>query len=157
MKDENTKNVRRKGVYLVVVDGSHEFTSSVDAAASFANAEGGYVALLNVIEPMPVQNWQNIEDRVRAEMREHAEEMIWNAAGQVVEANGNMPMVFIEEGDNSDIIIKTIEENNNIVALVLASSATTSKPGPLVSYFSGKGLARLPVPLIIIPGHLGDK
>lgn len=157
MKDENTKNIRRKGVYLVVVDGSHEFIASVDAAAGFANAEGGYVALLNVIEPMPVQNWQNIEDRVRAEMREHAEEMIWNAAGQVVESNGSMPMVFIEEGDNSDIIIKTIEENKNIVALVLASSATTSKPGPLVSYFSGKGLARLPVPLIIIPGHLGDK
>ena len=157
MKEQNTKNGSRKGVYLVVVDDSNEFATSVDSAAGFANAENGYVALLNVIEPMLVQNWQNIEDRVRVEMREHAEEVIWNAAGHVVEANGNIPMVFIEEGERSDIIIKTIEENKNIVALVLASSSTSSKPGPLVSYFSGKGLAHLSVPLIIIPGHLGEQ
>ena len=147
-------NKKRKGIFLVAVDESEEFLAAVNYATKFANAENGYVALLNVIEPLHVQNWKNIEDRVRSEMRAHAEQVIWNAAGCVFEKTGKIPMVCIEEGDKSDLIIKTINENENIVALVLASHSATSIPGPLVSYFSGKGLSRLPVPLIIVPGHL---
>ncbi len=148
-----TKN-GRKGVFLVAFDESEEFLAAVNYASKFANAENGYVALLNVIEPLYVQNWKNIEDRVRNEMRMQAEQVIWNASGCIIEKTGKIPMVCIEEGDKSDIIVKTINENKNIVALVLASSNTSSNPGPLVSYFSGKGLSRLSVPLLIVPGHL---
>ena len=152
MNDEIIK--KRNGVFLVVVDTTHEFTTAVDYASQFANAEEGYVALLNVIEHMPVSGWQGIEERVRKETRAQAEEMIWNAAGRVLENTQNIPMVCIEEGDRSDHVIKTIESNKNIVALVLASASGASNPGPLVTYFSGKGLSRLPVPLMIVPGHL---
>ncbi len=144
---------KRKGVFLVIVDMTEEFLVAVDYASQFANAEDGYVALLNVIEHSYVQNWKNVEDRVRSEMRGQAEQATWDAAGRVMENTHKMPMICIEEGDRVDLIIKTIEENNNIAALVLAS-ANASKPGPLITYFSGKGLSRLPIPLMIIPGHL---
>lgn len=144
---------KRKGVFLVIVDMTEEFLVAVDYASQFANAEDGYVALLNVIEYSYVQNWKNVEDRVRSEMRGQAEQATWDAAGRVMENTHKMPMICIEEGDRVDLIIKTIEENNNIAALVLAS-ANSSKPGPLITYFSGKGLSRLPIPLMIIPGHL---
>ncbi len=153
MSDEAV-NKKRKGVFLIAVDESEEFLSAVNCAIKFAKAENGYVALLNVIEPMHLQNWKNVEDRVRKEMRMQAEQVIWDAAGCIIDKTGKIPMVCIEEGDKSDLILKTINENENIVALVLASSNTSSNPGPLVSYFSGKGLSRLPVPLMIVPGHL---
>ncbi len=146
-------NIDQKGVFLVAVDETEEFTVAIEYAIRFAKAQGGYVALLNVIEQSFVQNWKNIEDRVRREMRAHAEQMIWDAAGIVVEKTGKIPMICIEEGDATDVIVKIIEDNKNIVSLVLASSNSAS-PGPLVTYFSGKGLSRLPVPLIIIPGNL---
>ncbi|MGH1377228.1 MAG: universal stress protein [Alphaproteobacteria bacterium] len=152
MSDDIAKE-KRKGVFLVIVDTTEEFLVSVDYASQFANAEDGYVALLNVIERTYVQNWQNVEDRVRSEMRGQAEQSTWDAAGRVMENTGKIPMICIEEGDRVELIIKTIEENSNIVALVLAS-ANSSKPGPLITYFSGKGLGRLPIPLLVVPGHL---
>lgn len=152
MSDKMVKE-KRKGVFLVIVDTTEEFLVSVDYASQFANAEDGYVALLNVIEHSFVQNWQNVEDRVRSEMRGQAEQSTWDAAGRVIENTKKIPMICIKEGDRVDLIIKTIEENNNIVALVLAS-ADSSKAGPLITYFSGKGLYRLPIPLLIVPGHL---
>ncbi len=152
--EEIEKAGKRKGVFLVIVDESEEFLTAVEYATQFANAEHGYVALLNIIEDMHVQNWQNIEDKIRAELRSHAEQMIWDAAGKVIENTGKIPMVCVEEGDKSEIILQTIENNKNIVTLVLASSYGSSNPGPLVTYFSGKGLSRLSVPLMIVPGGL---
>lgn len=148
------KSKLRKGVFLVVVDESDEFMIAVDYASQFANAEEGYVALLNVVERRPVENWANIEDKIRKDMRNRAEQMIWDAAGRVIENTGEIPMVCIEEGDRADIILRTIEEHKNIVALVLASDPQSSNPGPLVTYFSGKGISKLSVPLMIVPGHL---
>ncbi len=152
--DKKFIDEKRKGVFLVAVDETEEFATAIDYAAQFANAEHGYVALLNVIEQSYVQNWKNVEDRVRSEMRGQAEQMVWDAAGRVIDKTGKIPMVCIEEGDVSDLIIKIINDNKNIVALVLASSRSSSSPGPLVTYFSDKGLSRLPVPLMIIPAHL---
>ncbi len=151
-EEENVK--KRKGVFLVLVDSTQESNTAVDYASEFANAEDGYVALLNVIEHTPVSGWQDIEARVRKETRSQAEQMIWHAAGRVIENTRKIPIVCIEEGDRSDNIVKMLEDNKNIVALVLASAAGSSNPGPLITYFSGKGISRLPVPLMIVPGHL---
>lgn len=152
---ENKKTLKRHGnVFLVVVDGTQEFLSAIDYASVFANAEKGYVALLNVMEQVHVENWKNVEERVKRDMRAQAEQMVWDAAGRVFSNTGATPMVCIEEGDCADIILRTIESNNNISALVLAAAPHSTNPGPLVSYFSGKGLSRLSVPLMVIPGHL---
>lgn len=152
--NKDRKILNRHGVFLVIVDGTEEYLTAIDHASQFANAEKGYVGLLNVIEQAHVSNWKNVEERMKQEMRNQAEQTIWDAAGRVIENTGAIPIVCIEEGDRSDIILKTLKDNPNIVALVLASSASSSNPGPLVTYFSGKGLSRLPVPLMIVSGHL---
>lgn len=154
MTQDTMKKKSRKGVYLVVVDATQELTAAIDYASNFANAEGGYVALLYVMDYKPVSGWQTIEKQVKGEMRAQAEQMIWKAAGRIQELTQTTPMVCIADGDRSDLIVKTIEENSNIVSLVLASASGSSNPGPLVTYFSGKGLSRLPVPLMVVPGHL---
>lgn len=145
---------KKGGVFLVIVDESQELETAIDYASQFAKAQNGYVALLNVIEKSFVQNWKNVEDKIRKDTRITAEQMIWDASGRVFENTGTTPMVCIEEGSPSDLIVETIEKNKNIMALVLASSAYASNPGPLVTYFSGKGLSRLKVPLMIIPSNL---
>ncbi len=150
--------IEKKGVFLVVVDSTEECAKAIDYACYYANAQNGYVALLNVIaDQSAVMNWRDIEKRIRKEAREQAEQMIWESAGRVLQNTGKIPIACIEEGsDRSDIIVDMIEQNENIVGLVLASAANSSKPGPLVDYFSGKGMARLPVPLLIVPGHLSE-
>jgi len=153
MKDKQALE-KRRGVYLVVVDSTEELSVAIDYAANFSNAEGGYIALLNVMEDVGISNFKDIEDRIRAEQRAQSEQMLWDAAGRVIEKTGRTPMTIIEQGDCSAIIVDMIENHKNIVALVLASNASSSSPGTLVSYFSGKGLSRLPVPLLIVPGHL---
>ncbi len=144
----------RKGVYGVVVDQTEEYMTVVDYASDFANAEGGYVALLYVIEQDFFSNWKNVEETVRREMRAEAERCIWEAAGRVKDKTGTLPMIFIEEGDHSDKIVDVLADNRNMVSLLLAASPNSSKPGPLITYFSGKGVSRLPAPLMVIPGHL---
>ncbi len=145
---------KKGGVFLVVVDGTEESMTAIDYASQFANAQQGYVALLNVIEHTYVQNWKNIEDKIQNDLRAQAEQMIWDAAGRVFENTRAIPMISIENGSPGDMIVKTVEENKNIVSLVLASASNSSNPGPMVSYFSGKGLSRLHVPLMVIPGNL---
>jgi hypothetical protein len=80
--------------------------------------------------------------------------MIWDSAKRVMERMGKIPMVCIEEGDRVDMILKTIADNPNISALVLGAATSAKNPGPLVTYFSGKGLSKIPVPLVIVPGNL---
>lgn len=151
VKSDSKRVIKRKGVFLAVLDGTEESSNAVEYACQFAAAEGGYVSLLNIIEKPYVAGWGDIEARVQKEARAQAEEIIWGFAGSVLEKTGNIPIVCIEEGDRSDIIVKTIEENKSIVALVLAPSSASSNPGPLITYFSGKGLSRLPIPLLISP------
>ena len=147
-------NKKERGIYLLVVDTTEEFSVAIDYACRFAAAHEGHVALLSVMEMQHVENWHGIEQRMRQELRAQAEQMIWDAAKQVMARSGEIPMVCIEEGDRIDVILKTIADNPNIGALILGASTVSSSPGPLVSYFAGKGLSKLPVPLMIVPGNL---
>jgi len=155
MDDVKKSPLKNQGnVFLVVVDQTQEFLKAIDYASIFSGAKHRYIALLNVIEPVHVENWQGIEKKVKKDMRDQAERMVWDAAGRVYKNTATTPMVCIEEGRSIDVILKVIEENKNISALVLAAASSSSSPGPLVSYFSGKGLSRLSVPLMIVPDHL---
>ena len=44
----------------------------------------------------------------------------------------------------------------SITKLILGGSVQSKSPGPLVSYFTGKGLSKLRVPLTIVPGNLAE-
>lgn len=148
------KQHKEGGIYLLVVDVTEEFSVAVDYAADFAQANNGHIALLNVMEIEHFDHWGNIEDKVKKEMRTQAETMIWEAAGRITARTGMVPMVCIEEGSRSDVILETLEAYPEICMLILGGDSHSSNPGPLVTYFAGKGLSRLRVPLMIVPGHL---
>lgn len=140
-----------KGLFLVPLIGEQEFTSALDYACHFAKAQGCHVALLRIIDMMHVAGWRDVEKLVQKEERATAEEMLWSAAGRVLELTGKYPALYIEEGGVSDVIVRTIKSDISIAALVITPFPNASKPGPLVKYFSRKGLSQLPVPVIIAP------
>tara|TARA_B100001093_G_C26469992_1_gene860180 strand:- start:209 stop:667 length:459 start_codon:yes stop_codon:yes gene_type:complete len=141
-------------VFLVIVDSSREFHAALDQAIKMCNECDARIALLRVMHVEHVDHWQNIEDKVRSEMRAHAESLVWEAAGRILRETGYFPMVCIEEGTKSEVIIDIIGRYPNIASLVLAADSSSSKPGPLVTYFTTKGLSKLNVPLVVVPGHL---
>lgn len=53
-------------------------------------------------------------------------------------------------------MLKIIDEDEDIAILVLAASTDSDGPGPLVAALAGRSASQFPVPLAIIPGHLGD-
>ncbi|MCB1680593.1 MAG: universal stress protein [Rhodospirillales bacterium] len=148
------KQQKDGGTFLLVVDITDEFTVAVDYASDFAQANRGHIALLNVIDIDHFDHWGNIEGKVKKEMRTQAENLIYETAGRITSRTGMIPMVCIEEGSRSEVILETINTYPEICMLILGGDSHSSNPGPLVSYFAGKGLSRLRVPLMIVPGHL---
>jgi hypothetical protein len=65
-----------------------------------------------------------------------------------------MPIVYIREGRPQEELLALINEEPDISILVLAAGTGQSGPGPLVSYLSGKPVARLRIPITIVPGGL---
>jgi len=153
-KKKMQKRVGDGGVYLVVVDGSEEFNVALRYAARRAEASRAHVGILQVINVDDFHHWNNVEEMVRKELHAAAEKEIWNIAKSVNELNGRRPVLYIAEGSRTDVIVDTINEDQNIRMLILGGGTQSSGPGPLVQHFTGKGLARLRVPVLIVPGHI---
>jgi len=67
---------------------------------------------------------------------------------------GAMPVVFIREGRRRDELLALISEEPTISILVLAAGTGPEGPGPLIAYLAGKQVARLRIPITIVPGGL---
>jgi len=141
-------------VFLVVVDETEEHRLAVHYAARRAAHTGGKLALLYVIEPAELQQWLAIEELARAERREAAEELLQKLCEDIAPIAGSMPIVYIREGRRSDELLGLISEDPTISILVLAAGTGSEGPGPLVSYLTGKAVARLRIPITIVPGGL---
>src|SRR5947199_5613973 len=141
-------------VFLVVVDETEEHRLAVHYAARRAAHTGGRLALLYVVEPAELQQWMAIEELARAERREAAEELLQRLCEEIAPVAGSMPMVYIREGRRPDELLGLISEEPTISILVLAAGTGPEGPGPLISYLTGKAVARLRIPITIVPGGL---
>jgi nucleotide-binding universal stress UspA family protein len=148
---EGTANPR---VFLVVVDESKELQTALHYAARRAAHTGGRLALLYVIEPSELQHWISIEDLAREERREEAEQLMQRLCEQIAPITGTIPIVYIREGHRRDQLLALIAEEPSISILVLAAGTGPEGPGPLVTYLTGKPVARLRIPITIVPGGL---
>ena len=146
----------RPRVFLVIVDESPEMRAAFRYAARRAHSTGGRVALLHVIHPPESQHWRAMEELMRAEQREEAEQMLGPLSAQLKELTGSPPVVHIREGEPAAEILAQIDEDPSISVLVLAESFDPAGPGPLVSMLSNRLVGKLRVPLIIVPGGLSD-
>ena len=146
---------RRK--FLVVIDDSAEVSRALLFAARRAARTGGGLVLLYVIAPSEFQQWVGVENIMRAEAVDAAENALGKMADLVREKADVEPEQVIREGVRADEIVKLIEEDEDIAVLVLAAGTDKEGPGPLVTTLAGKQAGTFPVPITIVPGHLDDE
>jgi nucleotide-binding universal stress UspA family protein len=151
---ERKKQAHR--VFLVVVDQSAELKLALRFAARRARATGGRVAMLYVTEPAEAE-WLGVGDIMREERRAEAEQRLQELSTQVQTLSGEMPILYVREGNVRDELLKLVDEEPSISILVLAADATSSGPGPLVTALTGKFASKLHIPLTIVPGSLTDE
>ena len=153
---DNSKSLEQR-VFLVVVDQSEELQVALRFAARRAQHTGGRVALLHVIEPADFQHWMTVGDLMREEARSEAEQLLQRLATRVNELTGQLPILYLREGDRRDELLQLIDEEPSIQILVLAANVGQGGPGPLVSALTGRFLSRLRIPMTIVPGNLSDE
>lgn len=137
------------GVYLLVADDSPEFEAALRRVAFLAKQNKGHAAILYVIEDETYMHWRFIERRIQTDKRVEAEKRLWEVAQRLYEMSGLIPAIYIKEGKTRQQIVDILSTDRTIRALVLGAAASSSNP--LISYFTGKGLADLRVPLVIVP------
>lgn len=152
----NTEDIgmrRKEGVFLLVADKTEEFSKALRFAARLAEYSRSHIGLAYIIEQQDFQHWGNIAERMQAELREEAEHYLFEIATKVNSITGERPAFYVEQGAKAEKLVSIINNDHTIKMLILGGD-TQGAPGPLVSYFSGKGLGQLRVPLTVVPGHL---
>jgi nucleotide-binding universal stress UspA family protein len=141
-------------VFLVVVDNSPELGVALRYACVRAKKTAGRVALLYVMEPADFQQWAGVNELMREEARQEAEQTLQKMAADVQKMSAAMPVLYVREGERRDELLKLIDEEPTISILVLGAATGPRGPGPLVSALTSKFVGKLRVPITIVPGNL---
>jgi nucleotide-binding universal stress UspA family protein len=153
--DDATRPKER--VFLVVVDDSEEMKVALHFACRRAKTSGGRIALLHVQEPADFQHWMAVEEIMREEKREEAEELLQKLSAEVVEWSGKVPSFYMREGDRREELVKLLDEDPSISILVLGAGVGRGGPGPIIDYLLSRGASQLRVPVTLVPGSLTDE
>jgi nucleotide-binding universal stress UspA family protein len=142
---------------LVIVDETAEWDRAVYYASRWAIRVGGGVVMLRIIEIEDQnQQWLGVADIMRAEAHEEANSVLDRHAARISSITGVMPDRIIREGEKVDEMLKLIDEDEDIAALILAAGTGKEGPGPLVSSLA-KTAGDFPIPVAVVPGHLSDE
>jgi nucleotide-binding universal stress UspA family protein len=143
--------------FLVVIDETPECDRAVYFASRRALRTGASVIMLRVIETHDRnQQWLGVADIMRAEAHEEANSVLDRHAARISSITGVMPERVIREGDKAEEMLKLIDEDEDIAALILAAGVGKEGPGPLVSSLA-KTAGEFPIPVALVPGHLSDE
>ncbi|HVD72721.1 MAG TPA: universal stress protein [Xanthobacteraceae bacterium] len=143
--------------FMVVIDDSPECDRALYFASRRALRIGATVLMLRVIETHDRnQQWLGVADIMRAEAHEEANSVLDRHAARISSITGVMPDRIIREGDKADEMLKLIDEDEDIAALILAAGTGKEGPGPLVSSLA-KTAGDFPIPVAVVPGHLSDE
>jgi nucleotide-binding universal stress UspA family protein len=146
-----------KPKWLVVIDDTPECDRAVYFAARRAARVGAGVVMLRVIETADRnQQWLGVADIMKEEALTEANAALDKFASRANGIAGVTPERVVREGKTAEVILKLIEEDEDIAILVLAAGTSKEGPGPLVSSF-GKTAGEYPIPVAIVPGHLTDE
>jgi hypothetical protein len=141
--------------YLVIIDETAEASIALRFAARRANRTGGAVQLLALVPTQPFSAFGAVQATIEEEARQHAEDLLASAAGNVLSEGANVPKISVIVGDGVKVVRDYLAQHPEVSALVLGA-ACEGGPGPLVTHFSGLGAGQLPCPLYIIPGSLNE-
>ena len=154
---DSEERPRSERTFLVVVDDSEEMRAALRYACRRARHTGGRVALLRVIHPVEFQHFWSIGNLMRDEAREDAEKLLQKLGAEVQSMSGEVPTIYVREGDARDELLALIEQEPSISILVLAAGTGSEGPGPLISALTGRSVGKLTIPLTIVPGNLTDR
>ena len=148
---------KKDPVFLVVVDDSEEMHQALQFACGRAKAVGGKVALMYCIAPAEFEYWAGVGELMRQEAREAAEEKMTIHAEYAKGLTGEIPVLFVREGDTSDELLVLIDEEPSISLLVLGADTQSETAGPLISFLMSRGSSRCRVTITVVPGNLSDE
>ena len=151
------KEINDNSVFLVVIDASEEQHQAIRFACKRAKSTNGRVALFKCLSPAEFQHFAGVAEIMRSETRENAEKLLRKSAENVIEISGQMPVLYVREGDAKEELIKLIKEETIISSLVLGVATGKSGPGPLVSYITATGASNCRVPITLVPDIMTDK
>ncbi|MCK5284313.1 MAG: hypothetical protein KAJ86_01860 [Alphaproteobacteria bacterium] len=143
-----------KAVYLVVADETCGFQGALVYSARMAKKNDARLDILFVMESQDFQPWAGIAARLQGEQRSKIEQLLINAVETVYDMTGLVSSIHLEKGVLFETVLDVIDNNSCIELFVLGAEEQSGNPGPLVSYFTGKGLSSLSVPLTIVPADL---
>ena len=129
----------------------------IKVASRRALRTGAGVIMLRVIETHDRnQQWLGVADIMRAEAHEEANVVLDRHASRASSITGTTPERVIREGEKGGELLKLIDEDEDIAALILAACTGDEGPGPLVSSLA-KSAGTFPIPVAVVPGHLSDE
>ena len=131
-----------KRTYLVVVDDSPEAAIALRFAARRAAKTNGRIEVLGIVEPQDFVQFGGVQAAIEEEQRLRIEGVVSAAIGEILDESGVEANIIIQAGE--------------VAALVLGA-APNGNPGPLVASFCGNDAGKLPCPVMLIPGSLGEE
>jgi nucleotide-binding universal stress UspA family protein len=140
-------------VYLVIIDESDEAFTALQFAARRAAKTDGALHLLALVPPQPFNAFAGVQATIEEEARARAETLVTAAAGNILSQGAKMPVISVQMGEDVKVVRSYLNDHPEVSALVLGA-AKEGGPGPLVSHFTGAGLAKMPCPVFVIPGGL---
>ena len=154
--ENDADHIPGENTYLVCVDESDECRVATRLAALRARNSGGRVILLYVIEPSDFQHWTAVSDVMAREGRQEAEERLQLLAAEIHEYADIRPVLFVQDGPKIEQILKLIDEQPDINAMVLGCAPEGKGTNNLVQELTKELTKRLRIPLLIVPGNLTE-
>ncbi len=155
---ESSRPIGAGRTLLCVLDDTPELSVALQFAARRAQRTGAHIGLLYVIESATeFQHWSSVGELMRAEANAEAEQVLMRAAGQIMQWKSEPPIFYIREGNRRDEVIQQIKDDPSISFLILGAATGRDGPGPLVTALTGRSVGQLHVPIVIIPGNMGEE
>lgn len=137
-----------------MIDDTPECEHALLYASRRAKRTGATVLALVVAPPTEFQHWLNVENLMRQEAEEEANEMLDRSFAKLAKHTSDEPERRIVFGNRTDGIREVIADDPSIAVLVLAAAVGAEGPGPLVSAIASGQSGTYPVPITIVPGGL---
>jgi hypothetical protein len=150
----DTEVRRAHNVFLIVSDKVENCEKLLYFVMRYAKKVNAGIGIVHVAELPEYQQWSNIEEQIRAEMRSAAEEEVYALADRLAEHVDIKPVFYFKEGDLAAEIVKTIKGDDAITGLFLSGRSGSTRQEEMIKHFAGKGMEQLDIPLTIIPEHL---
>ena len=153
--EQNQRPQKRR--FLLVVDSSKELNPALHFACRRAVKTNGQVALFHALEPANFRHFAKIAELMETEARSEAEQLLQRIAADARQQTGEMPIIYLREGNTIEQLIEVLKQEDEISVLVLGAGTGEGGPGPLVSELSNKLAGKIRLPVTIVPGNLTNK